>query len=115
MTGDNESSKSLLTTGDTNNIEKPNYRNAPIRDVDKFILLRVVNFYISLEVRFKVDPNSVLDRLKSAYCSKLGFHENKWWFMFNDHRIADGETPNELGLVSGDIIDIYHNIDGDDV
>lgn len=118
MSGDKEASKSLLTTGDTNNIEKPNYQNAAegdagvSRNIDNYIRLHVVNINISIEVVFIVDPDSVLDRLKRSYCHKLDFQENKLWLMFNGHRIADGETPKKLGMVSGDVIDIYQYCDG---
>jgi len=117
MSGDKETSKSLLTTGDTNNIEKPHSQNAAegdagaSRNIDNYIRLRVVNILIPIEVVFLVNPESVLDTLKRSYCHKLGFPENKLWFMFLDHRIADGETPKRLGMVSGDVISIYQHCD----
>jgi len=133
MSGDEEASKSLPSTSETNNIGNPNEQNtategdANIVDTnagaleliddkaptsDEYIRLRVITSDMTNEIHFRVKAATALGRLKRSYCSKLGFQPNELRFVFDGHRITDDDTPKKLGMINDDVIEIYQERSG---
>ncbi|KAL5234114.1 hypothetical protein ACI65C_001524 [Semiaphis heraclei] len=131
MSGDEEASKSLPSTSETNNIEMPNEQitatqgdaniaitNAGALEVtddknpDDYIRLRVITSDMTNEVHFRVKAATALGRLKRSYCSKLGFQSDELRFVFDGHRITDDDTPKKLGMIDDDVIEIYQERTG---
>lgn len=58
------------------------------------------------EVAFRVSPNTNLDKLMSAYCSRTGARPDTVRFLYDGQRIGKGVTPDDLGMEDGDIVDV---------
>jgi len=128
MSGDEEASKSLPSTSETNNItesteqniEGDGNTNAGALEVtddkaaaaDEYIRLRVITSDMTNEVHFRVKAATALVRLKRSYCSKLGFQVGELRFVFDGHRITDDDTPKKLGMINDDVIEIYQERTG---
>ncbi|XP_025197008.1 small ubiquitin-related modifier-like [Melanaphis sacchari] len=126
MSGDEDTSKSLPSTSETNNIEESNEQNTAVADVntgalevaedktssDEYIRLRVITSDMTNEVHFRVKASTPLVRLKRSYCSKLGFRVDELRFVFDGHRITDDDTPKKLGMINDDVIEIYQERTG---
>ncbi|XP_022177675.1 small ubiquitin-related modifier-like [Myzus persicae] len=129
MSGDEDASKSLPSTSETNNIEEPSEQNTPEGDAntnagaleatddkastaDEYIRLRVITSDMTNEVHFRVKAATALVRLKRSYCSKLGFQVDELRFVFDGHRITDDDTPKKLGMINDDVIEIYQERTG---
>jgi small ubiquitin-related modifier len=126
MSGDEETSKSLPSTSETNNIEESNEQNPTLSDVtgtlevadektsatDDYIRLRVITSDMTNEVHFRVKASTPLVRLKRSYCGKLGFQVDELRFVFDGHRITDDDTPKKLGMINDDVIEIYQERTG---
>ena len=56
---------------------------------------------------FRQKLNSSLKRLKDVSCAKFGFPRNFLRFYYHGRRINDDETPNELEMEQGDVIEAY--------
>lgn len=61
---------------------------------------------------FRIKPNTRLGRLKDMYCTRIGINKDTIRFVFDGHRIVDDETPSNLGLADGDIIEVYQQATG---
>lgn len=127
MSGNDETSKSMPSTSETNNIEESNEENTAVSDVntgavevadektstpDDYIRLRVITSDLNSEVHFRVKAETPLVRLKRSYCSKLGHQINELRFVFDGHRITDEDTPKNLGMLNDDVIEIYQERSG---
>ncbi|XP_027853374.1 small ubiquitin-related modifier-like [Aphis gossypii] len=127
MSGDEETSKSVPSTSETNNIEESNEQNTATTDVntvalevaddktstsDDYIRLRVITSDLNNEVHFRVKAATPLVRLKRSYCSKLGHQIDELRFVFDGHRITDEDTPKKLGMINDDVIEIYQERSG---
>lgn len=128
MSGDEEASKSLPSTSETNNIAESTEQNTQgngntnagaleVADekaaaADEYIRLRVITSDMTNEVHFRVKAATALVRLKRSYCSKLGFQVDELRFVFDGHRITDDDTPKKLGMMNDDVIEIYQERTG---
>ena len=129
MSGDEEASKSLPSTSESNNIEISDEQNTAEGDAsanagalevaddkastsDEYIRLRVITSDMTNEVHFRVKAATALVRLKRSYCSKLGFQVDELRFVFDGHRITDDDTPKKLGMLNDDVIEIYQERSG---
>lgn len=82
------------------------------KSTDEYIRLRVITSDMTNEVHFRVKSATALGRLKRSYCSKLGFQADELRFVFDGHRITDDDTPNSLGMINDDVIEIYQERTG---
>ncbi|XP_001945879.1 small ubiquitin-related modifier [Acyrthosiphon pisum] len=131
MSGDEEASKSLPSTSETNNITESTEQNTEDAEggvntnagalevtddkaaaADEYIRLRVITSDMTNEVHFRVKAATALVRLKRSYCSKLGFQVGELRFVFDGHRITDDDTPKKLGMINDDVIEIYQERTG---
>jgi len=130
MSGDEEASKSLPSTSETNNTEELNEQDTPpevdantnagalevtddkASSSDEYIRLRVITSDMTNEVHFRVKAATSLVRLKRSYCSKLGHQVDELRFVFDGHRITDDDTPKKLGMINDDVIEIYQERTG---
>ncbi|XP_060880346.1 small ubiquitin-related modifier-like [Metopolophium dirhodum] len=128
MSGDEEASKSLPSTSETNNIAESSEQNTEVDGntnagalevtddkaaaADEYIRLRVITSDMTNEVHFRVKAATALVRLKRSYCSKLGFQVGELRFVFDGHRITDDDTPKKLGMINDDVIEIYQERTG---
>lgn len=55
------------------------------------------------ELAFKIKRNTKLSKVKEAFCKNKGLDPNHVRFMFDDHRIAHDETPNDLDIENDDV------------
>jgi len=74
---------------------------------DGYINLRVITSDMANEVHFRLKSEVPLVRMKIAYCKKLGLNKDELRFMFDGYRITDNDTPAKLGMIDGDVIEIY--------
>lgn len=74
---------------------------------NEYIRLRVITGEMTNEIHFRVKPATALGRLKHSYCNKLGLVADELRFIFDGTRISDDDTPNSLGMVDDDVIEIY--------
>lgn len=54
---------------------------------------------------FKIKKHTSLRRLIDAYCQRQGVATNAIRFLFDGRRIQPDQTPKDLGMEDGDIID----------
>ena len=73
------------------------------KDTDH-INLRVVG-QDGTEVFFKIKKHTSLKRLIDAYCERQGVSPTAIRFLFDGRRIQPDQTPKDLGMEDGDIID----------
>lgn len=57
------------------------------------------------EVFFKIKKHTSLKRLIDAYCQRQGVSSTAIRFLFDGRRIQPDQTPKDLGMEDGDIID----------
>jgi hypothetical protein len=57
------------------------------------------------EVHFRIKKTTRLEKLMMAYCQRLGQSFDAVRFMFDGDRINKEQTPNDIGLDDGDVID----------
>lgn len=79
---------------------------------DEHIRIRVITSDTNNEVHFQIKPAQALGRLKRSYCRRLGIQIEELRFVFDGHRITDDDTPQSLGMVNDDIIEIYQERTG---
>lgn len=58
------------------------------------------------EMRFKIRPNTPLKKLMAAYCAQKCIDINSLRFAFNGDRVQGTDTPKNLEMQDGDIIDV---------
>ena len=76
------------------------------------INLKVVNLADGNEIYFKCKQTTPLQKLMHAFCNRQGVSIYSVRFMFNDHRIKERDTPQQLDMEDGDIIDVLQEIRG---
>ena len=54
---------------------------------------------------YSFEKNRPLIDLKRDYCQKNGLEQNKMRFLFNENVVFDTQTPDDLKMKTGDIID----------
>jgi small ubiquitin-related modifier len=59
------------------------------------------------EFRFKVKKSTRMRKLFQAFCKRSGTGEGAMRFFHQECRIDDEQTPAELGLQDGDMIDAF--------
>ena len=64
------------------------------------------------EIYFKCKQTTPLQKLMHAFCNRQGVSIYSVRFMFNDHRIKERDTPQQLDMEDGDIIDVLQEIRG---
>jgi small ubiquitin-related modifier len=57
------------------------------------------------EVFFKIKKHTALKKLIEAYCQRAGVSATSIRFLFDGRRVQPDQTPKELGMEDGDIID----------
>ncbi|VWU51019.1 small ubiquitin-related modifier [Hepatocystis sp. ex Piliocolobus tephrosceles] len=57
------------------------------------------------EVFFKIKKQTKLEKLMEVYCSRLGQSSDAVRFLFDGDRIHGENTPDQLGIEDGDVID----------
>jgi small ubiquitin-related modifier len=58
-----------------------------------------------VEVHFKIKQHTSLEKLMNAYCQRKGVATTTVRFLFDGARIKSGQTPKDLEMESGDVID----------
>ncbi|KAI9728079.1 MAG: hypothetical protein M1834_007795 [Cirrosporium novae-zelandiae] len=58
-------------------------------------------------IHFKVKQTTCLDKLMEAFCNKSGKALSEVRFLWEGERIIKGQTPRDLGLTNGDIIEVH--------
>lgn len=57
------------------------------------------------EVFFKIKKHTALKKLMEAYCQRQGVSSGSIRFLYDGRRVMAEQTPKELGMEDGDIID----------
>jgi len=57
------------------------------------------------EVFFKIKKHTALRKLTEAYCQRQGVSPSSIRFLYDGRRIQPDQTPKELGMEDGDVID----------
>ena len=57
------------------------------------------------EVYFKIKKHTMLKKLVDAYCTRQGVSPSSIRFLYDGRRIQPDQTPKDLGMEDGDIID----------
>eukprot|EP01068_Selenidium_serpulae_P017760 Selendium_serpulae@DN6405_c0_g1_i2.p2 len=57
------------------------------------------------EVYFKIKKRTKLEKLMNAYCSRTGQTASAVRFIYDGERISGEQTPAELNIEDGEIID----------
>merc|ERR1712086_442084 len=58
------------------------------------------------EIYFKCKQTTPLQKLMHAYCNQQGVATNSVRFLFDGNRINETQTPAQLDMESGDVIDV---------
>ncbi|GAB4819768.1 hypothetical protein N2152v2_006814 [Parachlorella kessleri] len=62
---------------------------------------------------FRVRPTSRLQAVFAAYCTQVQVDQDQQRFLFNGVRVSPTSTPANLGMESGDVIDVFAERKGD--
>ncbi|XP_075687327.1 small ubiquitin-related modifier 1 isoform X2 [Rhinoderma darwinii] len=81
------------------------------KEAGDYIKLKVIG-QDSSEIHFKVKMTTHLKKLKESYCQRQGVPMNSLRFLFEGQRIADHQTPKELGMEEEDVIEVYQEQTG---
>ncbi len=80
-------------------------------DGGEYIKLKVVGQDNS-EVHFKVKYSTAMGKLKKSYSDRQGVPAGSLRFLFDGRRINDDETPKQLEMEDGDVIEVYQEQTG---
>ena len=58
------------------------------------------------EIFFKCKMTTPLQKLMQAFCNRQGVRMNSVRFLFDGQRISANQTPSELEMEDGDVIDV---------
>ena len=62
-----------------------------------------------MSLRFRrCKKTTALSKLMNAFCQRQGVNLNAVRFLFDGERIAPHQTPADLGMEDGDVIDAVH-------
>lgn len=81
------------------------------KDESDYIKLKVVGNNAN-EIHFKVKMTTQMGKLKKSYSQRMGVPMNSLRLLFDGKRIADDETPKQLGMVDDDLIEVYQEQSG---
>ena len=70
----------------------------------EFVNLKVVS-QDGNEVYFKIKKHTMLKKLVDAYCTRQGVSPSSIRFLYDGRRIQPDQTPKDLAMEDGDIID----------
>ena len=56
-------------------------------------------------MHFKIKKKTQLKKLMEAYCARQSLQVDQIRFLFNGSRLRDTQTPDELEMEDGDVID----------
>ncbi|MCI4375840.1 hypothetical protein PGIGA_G00114380 [Pangasianodon gigas] len=89
----------------------------PVRRCSLFFSCVFFFFFLPLfqdnsEIHFKVKMTTHLKKLKESYSQRQGVPMNSLRFLFEGQRIADNQTPKELGMEDEDVIEVYQEQTG---
>ena len=70
----------------------------------EFVNLKVVS-QDGNEVYFKIKKHTMLKKLVEAYCTRQGVSPSSIRFLYDGRRIQPDQTPKDLAMEDGDIID----------
>uniref|UniRef100_A0A8C9W7K2 Small ubiquitin-related modifier 1 n=2 Tax=Scleropages formosus TaxID=113540 RepID=A0A8C9W7K2_SCLFO len=90
---------------------KPSSQDAGDKKDGEYIKLKVIGQDNS-EIHFKVKMTTHLKKLKESYSQRQGVHVSSLRFLFEGQRIADNQTPKELGMEDEDVIEVYQEQTG---
>ncbi|RXM32105.1 Small ubiquitin-related modifier 1 [Acipenser ruthenus] len=90
---------------------KPSSHDSGDKKDGEYIKLKVIGQDNS-EIHFKVKMTTHLKKLKESYCQRQGVPMNSLRFLFEGQRIADNQTPKELGMEDEDVIEVYQEQTG---
>lgn len=74
-------------------------------DVKPHLNLRVIG-QSGNEIAFKMRGSTPLRKLMSAYCERHSINEKAVRFLFDGMRIEEKQTPEDLDMQDGDVIDV---------
>ena len=57
------------------------------------------------EIFFKCKPTTPLQKLMQAYCTRQGLSLSNVRFLFDGNRLSETQTPSQLEMEDGDVID----------
>jgi small ubiquitin-related modifier len=63
-------------------------------------------------VQFKIKQHTVLRKLMSTYCERIGVAPNDVRFSFDGDRVNEGDTPRGLKMEDGDTIEVFQQQTG---
>merc|ERR1712230_258322 len=58
------------------------------------------------EIYFKCKQTTPLQKLMHAFCNRQGVSMNSVRFLFDGNRINETQTPSQLDMEDGDVIDV---------
>ncbi|XP_062303287.1 small ubiquitin-related modifier 1 [Osmerus eperlanus] len=90
---------------------KPSSQDGGEKKDGEYIKLKVIGQDNS-EIHFKVKMTTHLKKLKESYSQRQGVPMNSLRFLFEGQRIADNQTPKELGMEDEDVIEVYQEQTG---
>lgn len=91
---------------------KPSSQDGGDKNKDgEYIKLKVIG-QDSSEIHFKVKMTTHLKKLKESYSQRQGVPASTLRFLFEGQRIADNQTPKELGMEDEDVIEVYQEQTG---
>ncbi|KAM9820761.1 LOW QUALITY PROTEIN: small ubiquitin-related modifier 1 [Neosynchiropus ocellatus] len=99
----------LLKMSDTET--KPSSQDGGDKKDGEYIKLKVIG-QDSSEIHFKVKMTTHLKKLKESYSQRQGVPASTLRFLFEGQRIADNQTPKELGMEDEDVIEVYQEQTG---
>ncbi|XP_011604590.1 small ubiquitin-related modifier 1 isoform X1 [Takifugu rubripes] len=90
---------------------KPSSHDVGDKKDGEYIKLKVIG-QDSSEIHFKVKMTTHLKKLKESYSQRQGVPASTLRFLFEGQRIADNQTPKELGMEDEDVIEVYQEQTG---
>lgn len=90
---------------------KPSSQDGGDKKDGEYIKLKVIG-QDSSEIHFKVKMTTHLKKLKESYSQRQGVPASTLRFLFEGQRIADNQTPKELGMEDEDVIEVYQEQTG---
>ncbi|KAG8004536.1 Small ubiquitin-related modifier 1 [Nibea albiflora] len=101
----------LFCGGKTGLETKPTSQDGGDKKDGEYIKLKVIG-QDSSEIHFKVKMTTHLKKLKESYSQRQGVPASTLRFLFEGQRIADNQTPKELGMEDEDVIEVYQEQTG---
>ena len=65
------------------------------------------------EIFFKMKKKAKIGKLMIAYCQRHGVNLNAVRFLFDGERLRESQTPEDLEMEDGDVIDVMMEQVGD--